>query len=89
MLHFFLAESKFIFRYLEQGVKEYRKKYMYIFARADKDENNAIVVRQLHYIKTLKQELQCLNIWNSCTDEKSIVDKHSCNIAVEFGICIK
>ena len=43
------------FRHLKQGIQEFHRKY--VLVPADKAANNIVAVCQLHYIKTLKQEL--------------------------------
>ena len=42
-------------RHLKQGIKEFHRKY--VLVPADKAANNVVVVCRLHYINTLKQEL--------------------------------
>ena len=48
-------KPKSTFRHLKQGIQDFHRKY--VLVPADKAENNVVVVRRLHYINTLKQEL--------------------------------
>ena len=48
-------KPKSSFRHLKQGIQEFHWKY--ILVPADKAANNVVVVCRLHYINTLKQEL--------------------------------
>ena len=48
-------KPKSSFRHLKQGIQEFHRKY--VLVPADKAANNAAVVCRLHYINTLKQEL--------------------------------
>ena len=43
------------FRHLKQGIQEFHRKY--VLVPADKAANNVVVVCRLHYVNTLKQEL--------------------------------
>ena len=47
-------KSKSSFRHLKQGIQEFHRKC--VLVPADKAANNAVVCR-LHYVNTLKQEL--------------------------------
>ena len=51
-------KSKSSFRHLKQGIQEFHRKY--VLVPADKAANNVVVVCRLHYINTLKQELNGL-----------------------------
>ena len=48
-------KPKCSFRHLKQGIQEFHRKY--VLVPADKAENNVVVVCRLHYINTLKHEL--------------------------------
>ena len=48
-------KPKSSFRHLKQGIQEFHRKY--VLVPADKAANNVVVVCRLHYINTLKQEL--------------------------------
>ena len=48
-------KPKCSFRHLKQGIQEFHRKY--VLVPADKAANNVVVVCRLHYINTLKHEL--------------------------------
>ena len=48
-------KPKSSFRHLKQGIQEFHRKY--VLVPAYKAANNAVVVCRLHYVNTLKQEL--------------------------------
>ena len=48
-------KPKSLFRHLKQGIQEFHRKY--VLVPADKAANNVVVVCRLHYVNTLKQEL--------------------------------
>ena len=48
-------KPKSSFSHLKQGIQEFHRKY--VLVPADKAANNIVVVCRLHYIRTLKQEL--------------------------------
>ena len=48
-------KPKSSFRHLKHGIQEFHRKY--VLVPADKAANNVVVVCRLHYVKTLKQEL--------------------------------
>ena len=48
-------KPKSSFRHLKQGIQEFHRKY--VLVPADKAANNVVVVCRLHYVNTLKQEL--------------------------------
>ena len=48
-------KPKSSFRHLKQGIQEFHRKY--VLVPADKVANNVVVVCRLHYVNTLKQEL--------------------------------
>ena len=48
-------KPKSSFRHLKQGIQEFHRKY--VLVPADKAADNVVVVCRLHYINTLKQEL--------------------------------
>ena len=63
------------FRNLKQGIQEFHRKY--VLVPADKAANNVVVCR-LHYINTLKQELNGTKVYKETSiDEKSVVYSHS------------
>ena len=69
-------KPKSSFRHLKQGIHEFHRKY--VLFPADKSANNVVVVCRLHYINTLKQELNGIKAYEeTSTDEKTVVNKHS------------
>ena len=57
---------------------------------ADKAANNVVVVCRLHYINTLKQELNGTNTYEETSlDEKSVVYSHSNEIPNKFAVDVK
>ena len=57
---------------------------------ADKAANNVVVVCRLHYIKTLKQELNGTKAYEETPiDEKSVVYSHSNEIPKKFDVNVK
>ena len=69
-------KPKSSFRHLKQGIQEFHRKY--VLVPADKAANNVVVVCRLHYINTLKQELNGTRAYEETSiDEKSVVYSHS------------
>ena len=69
-------KPKSSFRHLKQGIQEFHRKY--VLVPADKAANNVVVVCRLHYINTLKQELNGTKAYEETSkDEKSVVYSHS------------
>ena len=65
-------KPKSSFRHLKQGIQEFHRKY--VLVPADKAANNVVVVCRLHYINTLKQELNGTKAYEETSkDEKSVV----------------
>ena len=57
---------------------------------ADKAANNVVVVCLLHYINTLKQELNGTKAYEETSkDEKSVVHSHSNEITNKFAVDVK
>ena len=57
---------------------------------ADKAANNVVVVFRLHYINTLKQELNGKKAYEETSiDEKSVVYSHSNEIPNKFVVDVK
>ena len=77
------------FRHLKQGIQEFHKKY--VLVPADKAANNVVVVVcRLHYINTLKQELNGTKAYEETPiDEKSVVYSHSNEIPKKFAVDVK
>ena len=63
------------FRHLKQGIQEFYRKY--VLVPEDKTANNIAVVCRLHYVNTLKQELDCTRAFQETdTDEMHVVNSH-------------
>ena len=76
------------FRHLKQGIQEFHRKY--VLVPADKAANNVVVVCRLHYINTLKQELNGTKAYEETSiDEKSVVYSHSNEIPNKFAVDVK
>ena len=69
------------FRHLKQGIQEFHRKYVLV---------QVVVVCQLHYINTLKQELNGTKAYEETSiDEKSVVYSHSNEIPNKFAVDVK
>ena len=76
----FLPKPKSSFRHWKQGIQEFHRKY--VLVPADKAANNVVVVCRLHYVNTLKQELDGTRAYlETDTDEVSVVP-------VKFSVCV-
>ena len=81
-------KPKFSFRRLKQGILEFHMKYVLVLA--DKAANNAVVVCRLHYINTLKQELNGTKAYEETSiDEKSVVYSYSNEKRNKFAVDVK
>ena len=81
-------KPKSSFRHLKQGIQEFHSKY--VFVPADKSVNKIVVVCRLHYINTLKQELNgTKNYKETSTDEKTVVNSHSNDLPYKFAVNVK
>ena len=61
--------------HLKQGIQEFHRKY--VLVSADKAAKNSVVVCRVHYINTLKQELNVTKAYiETSTDEKTVVNSH-------------
>ena len=80
-------KPKSSFRYLKQGIQEFHRKY--VLVPADKATNNVVVVCRLHYVNTLKQELDGTRAYlETDTDEMSVVNAHLNDLPVKvFCLC--
>ena len=68
-------ELNSFFRHLKQGIQEFHRKY--VLVPADNAANNVVVVCRLHYINTLKQELDGTRAYQDIdSDEMSVVNAH-------------
>ena len=57
---------------------------------ADKVANNIVVVCRLHYINTLKQELNGAKAYKeTSTDEKTVINSHSNDMPYKFAVNVK
>ena len=73
---------------MKKDIQEFHRKY--VLVPADKAANNVVVVCRLHYIKTLKQELNDTKAYKDTSiDEKSVVYSHSNEIPNKFAVDIK
>ena len=65
-------KPKSSFRHFNQSIQEFHRKY--VLVPADKAANNIVVVYRLHYINTLKQELNGTKAYKeTSTDKKTVV----------------
>ena len=56
---------------------------------ADKAANNVVVACRLHYVNTLKQELDGTRAYlETDTDEVSVVNAHLNDLPVKFSVCV-
>ena len=77
----FTPKPKSSFRHLKQGIQE--------FVPADKAANNVVVVCRLHYINTLKQELDGTRAYKETdSDEIAVVNAHLNELLVKFSVCV-
>ena len=80
-------KPKSSFRHLKQGIQEFHRKY--VLVPADKAANNVVVVCRLHYVNTLKQELDGTRAYlETDTDEMSVVNVHLNDLPVKFSVCV-
>ena len=81
-------KPKSSFRNLKQGIQEFHRKN--VLVPADKAANNVVVVCRLHYINTLKQELNGTKAYEETSkDEKSVVYSHLNEIPKKFVVDVK
>ena len=72
---------------MKQGIQEFHRKY--VLVPADKAAYNAVVVCRLHYVNTLKQELDGTRAYlETDTDEVSVVNAHLNDLPVKFSFCV-
>ena len=80
-------KPKSSFRHLKQGIQEFHRKY--VLVPADKAANNVVVVCRLHYVNTLKQELDGTRAYvETDTDEVSVVNAHLNDLPVKYSVCV-
>ena len=80
-------KPKSSFRHLKQGTQEFHRKY--VLVPEDKAANNVVVVCRLHYIHTLKQELNGTKAYEETSIDKSVVYSHSNEIPNKFAVDVK
>ena len=84
----FPPKPKSSFRHLKQGIQEFHRKY--VLVPSDKAANNIVVVCRLHYINTLKQELNGTKAYEETSiNEKSVVYSHSNEIPNKLDVDVK
>ena len=82
------CKPKSSFRHLKHGIQEFHRKY--VLVPADKAANKVVVACRLHYINTLKQELNGTKAYEETfIDEKSVVYSHSNEIPNKFAVDVK
>ena len=80
-------KPKSSFRHLKQGIQDFHRKY--VLVPADKAANNVVVVCRLHYVYTLKQELDGTRAYlETDTDEISVVNANLNDLLVKFSVCV-
>ena len=80
-------KPKSSFRHLKQGIQEFHRKY--VLVPTDKAANNVVVACRLHYVNTLKQELDGTRAYlETDTDEMSVVNAHLNDSPVKFFVCV-
>ena len=79
-------KPKSSFRHLKQGIQEFHRKY--VLVPADKAANNVVVVCRLHYVNTLKQELDGTRAYLETDTEVSVVNAHLNDLPVKFSVCV-
>ena len=66
-------KPKSSFRHLKKGILEFHRKY--VLVPADKAANNVVVVCRLHYVNTLKQELDGTKTYLETDDSSSLTNE--------------
>ena len=79
-------KPKSSFRHLKQGIQEFHRKY--VLDPATKAANNIVFCR-LHYINTLKQELNSTKTYEETTYEKTVINSHSNELPYKFAVNVK
>ena len=69
-----LRKPKISYRYLKLGIQEFHRKYVSV--PADKAANNVVVVRRLHFINTVKQELSGTKAYIQTSAEEKCINNH-------------
>ena len=61
----------------------------YVLVPADTAANNVVVVCRLHYVNSLKQELDGTRAYlETDTDEMPVVNAHLNDLPVKFSVCV-
>ena len=82
-------KPKSSFRHLKQGIQEFHRKYVLVPAD-HKATKNGVVVCQLHYINTLKHELNGIKAYQeTSTDEKHVVNSHLNELPLKLYVSLK
>ena len=85
--HMLPRKHKISYRYLKSGIEEFHRKY--VLVPSDKAANNVVVVKRLHYIDTLKQELSGTKAYEQTSEkEKSVVKSHIFHNATKFDVSV-
>ena len=71
---------------MEQGIQKFHRKY--VLVPADKAANSIVVVCRLHYINTLKQELNGTKAFKK-TSTSTVVNSHSNDLPYKFAVNVK
>ena len=73
---------------MKRGIQEFHRKYVLI--QVNNATNIVVVVCRLHYINTLKQELNGTRAYEeTSTDEKSVVNSHLNALPHKFSLGVK
>ena len=73
---------------MRQSIQEFHKKY--VLVPADNAANSVVVDCRLHYINTLKLELNGAKAYEETpTGEKSVVNSHSNKLSYNFAVNVK
>ena len=76
------------FRHLKKCIQEFLRKC--VFVLPGKATNNVVVVCRLHFINTLKQELNGINAYKvTSTDEKTVVSSHLNDWPLKFSVGVE
>ena len=72
---------------MKQGNQEFHRKF--VLVPADKAAENEVVVCRLHYINTLKQELDGTRVYKETdSDEITVFNAQSNELPVKFSVCV-
>ena len=72
---------------MKLGIQEFHRKY--VLVPANKAANNVVIVRRLHYINTLKQELSGPKAYEQTSaEEKSVINHHIFQNTTRLGVSV-